>query len=76
MTPRLDLPGLAGDAKAAALEGIRSVLTEENTDKLIELLERELAKVLPWWARFLPIGVVLDRLLPDILLRVFEDALG
>lgn len=47
------------------------ILTEENTDKLIEALFNRLD--LPWW---LPSGVakrVLDRLLPDVLLDAIKS---
>ena len=68
--------GLAGDAKAAALVGIREVLTEENSDKLIARLMEILKPKLPVWARWLPLGKVLDALLPGALLKVMEEALS
>ena len=67
---------LSTDMKAAALAGIRVVLTEENTDVLIARIEALIKPKLPWYAKYLPIGAILDRLLPDVLLRVFEEHLG
>ena len=68
--------GLADDAKAAALSGIREVLTEENSDKLIARVVELVKPKLPVYLRWVPIGTVLDALLPGVLLRVFEEALG
>ena len=68
--------GLAGDAKAAALSGIREVLTEENSDKLIARVVELVKPRLPIYLRWVPIGTVLDALLPGVLLKVFEEALG
>jgi hypothetical protein len=65
---------LGPEVRAAALEGIRAVLTENNTDALIEIIMGKLR--LPLWLRWLPLRAVLDRLLPDALLRVFEEALS
>lgn len=65
---------LVAEARTAGLEAIREVLTEENTDELIALILEHLK--LPFWMRWLPIGAVLDRLLPDTLLRIFEKVLS
>lgn len=67
---------ISPDLRAAALEGIRAVLTEENTDALIAKIEAAIKPRLPWYAKFLPIGKVLDTLLPGVLLKVFEEHLG
>ena len=68
--------GLAGDAKAAALVGIREVLTEENSDKIIARVVELVKPRLPVYLRWMPIGTVLDALLPGILLKVMEEALS
>ena len=68
--------GLADDAKAAALSGIREVLTEENSDKLIARVVELVKPKLPVYLRWVPIGTVLDALLPGVLLKVFEEALS
>lgn len=65
---------LQAEAKNAALVAIREILTEENTDALIELIKDKLH--LPLWLRWLPLGMILDKLLPGTLLRVFEEVLG
>ena len=67
---------LADDAKAAALSGIREVLTEENSDKLIARVVELVKPKLPVYLRWIPIGTVLDALLPGVLLKVFEEALS
>ena len=68
--------GLADDAKAAALSGIREVLTEENSDKLIARVVELVKPKLPVYLKWLPIGTIMDALLPATLLRVFEEALS
>ena len=75
MSPSL-LTTLTSDAKGAALVGIRAVLTEENTDFLVKRLASLVSSKLPWYAKWLPIGVMLDHLLPDTLLKVFEEFLA
>ena len=64
------------EARGAALEVVRTVLTEENTDAIITKLTDAIKAKLPWYAKFVPIGTVLDKLLPESLLRVFEDVLS
>ena len=59
-----------------ASEILHSVLTEENTDRAKDLLVAGIAPKLPFWARWLPIGYVLDALLPEVLLSVIDDLLG
>lgn len=76
MTPPSLVTNLTVEAKSAALAGVRAVLTEANTDRIIEMLEARIAPKLPWYARWVPLGVVLDRMLPETLLRVFEDFLA
>jgi len=76
----IDLRGVAanltGEAKVAALAGIREVLTEENTDKIIARMVELIKPRLPIYLRWIPVGTVLDALLPGALLRVFEEVLG
>lgn len=46
------------------------ILTEENTDKLIDIV---LALIkLPIWLRWLPLRSILDRLLPNVLLDALK----
>jgi len=63
-------------ARATALEVLREVLTEENTDAFATMLNRRIKRKLPRWLRWLPIRRILDALLPDVLLRFFEDILA
>ena len=67
---------LSTDARAAALAGLREVLTEDNTDKIIARLVEIIKPRLPIYLRWIPVGTVLDALLPGALLRVFEEVLG
>ena len=67
---------LSADAKSAALSGLREVLTEENTDKIIARLVEIIKGRLPLYLRWIPVGAVLDALLPGALLKVFEEVLG
>ena len=67
---------VAADARAAALTGIREVLTEENSDKIIARVVELVKPKLPIYLRWIPVGTVLDALLPGVLLKVFEEALG
>lgn len=67
---------LAPELRAAALEGVRTVLTEANTDTLIKRLVTLIKAKMPVYLRWLPLGTILDRLMPDALLKVFEEALS
>lgn len=69
-----NMNGLGDELKSQALIAIREVLTEDNTDALIDLIMDRLP--IPFWMRWLPIRSVLDRLLPETLLNVFEDLLS
>ena len=62
--------------KQLALAVIKSVLTEKNSDKLKGVLKKGIKKRLPRWARWLPIGKVLDALLPETLIEFFEQLLA
>ena len=61
-------------ARSSALEALREILTEENTDALIHIITDKIS--LPIWLRWIPLGSILDRLLPEKLLQVFEEVLG
>lgn len=67
---------LTEDARNATLAGVRTVLTEENTDILIERMVALIKPKLPVYLRWIPVGTVLDALLPGALLKVFEEVLG
>lgn len=74
VTPLMQDLSIIPESRIVALDAIRTILTEENTDEIIDLV---LAKVnLPLWLRWLPLGRVLDQLLPEAILGVFEDILG
>ncbi len=61
--------------KLVALQIVEQVLTEENTDALIEIIVKRVKKVLPFWAKWLPIGTVLDKLFPDVLIDALRELL-
>lgn len=67
------LARLSAETRRAALEAVREILTEENTDAVIAIVVERLP--LPFWLRWLPVRAVLDRLLPGTLLRVLEELL-
>lgn len=62
---------LPPEVKAAALDAVRAAFTEERTDAFIEKLTARL----PWWTKFVPVGKVLDQLLPDVLIDFLEEVL-
>ena len=64
------------EVRSATLEGVRAVLTEANTDILIERMVKAIKAQLPAYLRWIPIGTVLDALFPGVLLKMFEDALS
>lgn len=68
------LTRLEDSTREAGLTAIREILTEENTDALIEILLDRIS--LPFWLSWLPIGKVLDKMLPETLLNLFEDLLA
>lgn len=70
------LQNLGEDARVATLSGVREVLTEENTDAIIERIVSYVKPRLPFYLKWLPLGTVLDSLLPGALLKVFDDLLG
>ena len=63
-------------AKKEALAVVEQVLSEENTDELVKILRKEIKKRLPRWARWLPIGKVLDALLPGALVKFLRAILS
>lgn len=65
------MPRLSHDLKAALMDAIRAVFTEERTDDLI----RRLVAKLPFWLRWLPIGPALDRIIPDIFVSFLDENL-
>jgi hypothetical protein len=62
------------DLRQVALEIIRQVLTEENTDVLVAWVKDRVK--LPIWLAWFPIGLVLDQILPDTILQLLERVLG
>ena len=53
-----------------------AILTEDHTDRVKDAIVARIKPHLPFWARWLPIGRVIDALLPGVLLSVLEDVLG
>ena len=62
-------------AKQATLVVLKEVLTEESSDKLKRILKKKIKSKLPGWAKWIPIGQILDALLPEVLIDFFEDIL-
>lgn len=62
------------EAKRAALDVLQDALTEENTDRVLDLLFFSLR--LPWWIPAAIARRVLDGLLPEVLLGAIEKVLG
>ncbi len=60
-------------AKQATLVVLKEVLTEESSDKLKRILKKKIKSKLPGWAKWIPIGQILDALLPEVLIDFFED---
>lgn len=63
-------------ARQGALDVARSILTEEKTDALIAILVPKIKAAMPGWLRWLPVGYVLDKLLPGTILSVLEEVLS
>ncbi len=61
------------EVKEAALDAVRAAFTEERTDAFIAKLTARLPW--PWWTKFIPVGQVLDQLLPDVLIDFLEEVL-
>ena len=62
--------------KQLAKDVIRSVLTEKHTDRVNDIIVARVKPHLPFWLRWVPIGRVLDALLPGVLLSVLDDVLN
>ncbi len=62
------------EAKRTTLDVLRSALTEENTDRFLDLVF--VALRLPWWVPALIARRVLDAMLPEVLLGALEKILG
>ena len=48
----------------------KDILTEDNTDRLIDILVSMMP--LPLWMKWLPLRAVLDRLLPGVLIKALH----
>jgi len=72
----MSLPKIPQSVRQDTLEVIKAYLTEENSDVFVRALTRRVKRRLPRWVRWLPVGRVLDALLPEILLEFFEDLLA
>lgn len=66
---------LSTDVRAATITGIREVLTEANTDAIIERVIPRVKSALPAYLKWLPVGTVLDYLLPGTLEKVIVEIL-
>lgn len=64
---------VAIDLRALALEILRQVFTEENTDVLIEWVKERVK--LPIWLAWFPLGMVLDQIFPKVVLELLEKIL-
>ena len=73
---RTVMVNVGSEAKAGALTTARSILTEHNTDALIEVLVPRIKAKLPMWLKWLPLGTILDKILPGTLLSVIEEVLS
>ena len=71
----MPFPIIPLEARRATVSVLQQYLTEENTDVFVKILRKRIKRKLPRWARWLPIGKVLDALLPELLLDFFEDLL-
>ena len=61
-------------ARLVTLETLRRVLTEENTDRLLDVIFGSIR--LPWWIPGRIARRVLDEILPEVLLGALERILG
>jgi len=64
------VPNVLTGARQITLETLRKVLTEENTDRFLDLLF--LSIHLPWWIPSRLARRVLDGILPESLLSALE----
>ena len=70
------LPQIPQKARKATLDVLSQYLTEENSDLFVDYMTKRVKRRLPRWLRWLPIRRVLDALLPEVLLGLFEDLLA
>ena len=70
------LVDVTDQAKAGARSAARAILTEEKTDALIAIIVPRVKAALPSYLRWIPIGTVLDKLLPGTILSIVEEVLG
>ena len=62
---------LSPDAKAMLMDALRASITESRTD---DWIRRALAK-LPFWLRWLPLGKILDKMMPEALINYVDENL-
>jgi hypothetical protein len=62
---------LPAEVKASVMDALRAGLTESRTDAIIASVVAKL----PWWTKWMPVAMILDRVLPDMLLGWVEDIL-
>lgn len=67
---------VSAEARAGALTTARAILTEDNTDALIAAIVPRVKKALPKYLQWLPIGTILDKILPGTVLSVVEEVLS
>ncbi len=66
------MPGPLPDSmKAAIMDAVRAAFTEDRTDEFISRITARL----PWWTKALPVGRVLDELLPDVIIDFLDEVL-
>lgn len=68
-------PAVSGEDRQSAWAVIEQVVNEERTDELIDKLVKRVKPKLPVWLRWLPIGMVLDAIFPEIVLGWLKDLL-
>lgn len=66
---------LSSQAKKALIDTLREEFTEERSDVVKKVIRRKIKKRLPSWLSWLPIGRILDELLPEVLIDSIEDVL-
>ena len=69
--PMTPAPKMDSELKRAAIDAVSAAFTEERTDALIS----KLTSKVPFWLRWLPIGTLLDRVLPEALIDWMEETL-
>jgi len=69
-----EVQGVLTGARIVTLDTLRKVLTEENTDRFLDLIFGTIR--LPWWIPSAIARRVLDGILPEVLLGALERLLG